>query len=92
VQQTVWESLGDFDLLADETLQTVTVPTLVVQGREDPIPIASSQAAALATKATLVIMDGSGHVPYVEQPAALFSAVRRFLQETRSATTHRASV
>jgi len=92
VQQTVWESLGDYDLLADGSLQTVTVPTLVVHGREDPIPLASSQAAALATKATLVIMDGSGHVPYVEQPAALFSAVRRFLQETRSATTHRASV
>lgn len=92
VQQTVWESLGNFDLLADGSLQTVTVPTLIVHGREDPIPLTSSQAAARAMNATLVIVDGSGHVPYVEQPYALFSAIRRFLRETRSATTRRVSV
>jgi proline iminopeptidase len=92
VQQSVWESLGDFDLLADGSLQALTVPTLIVHGREDPIPLASSQGAAQAMNATLVIVDDSGHVPYVEQPDALFSAIRQFLLPMQSATMRRASV
>ena len=82
VQQSIWDSLGDFDLLAPGALETVTCPTLIVHGREDPIPLASSQAAARAVGAELVVIDGSGHVPYVEQPQALFAAVRDFLRRT----------
>jgi pimeloyl-ACP methyl ester carboxylesterase len=29
--------------------------------------------------AELVVLDDSGHVPYVEQPDALFAAIERFL-------------
>jgi proline iminopeptidase len=79
VQQSVWESLDDFDLLAPGQLDTVHVPTLVVHGRQDPIPFESAASAARALGATLVPIDGSGHVPYGEQPAALFSAIRSFL-------------
>jgi proline iminopeptidase len=79
VQQSVWESLDDFDLLAPGQLDTVDVPTLVVHGRQDPIPFESAVSAARALGATLVPIDGSGHVPYVEQPKALFSAIRSFL-------------
>jgi proline iminopeptidase len=56
------------------------VQTLIVHGRQDPIPLASSEAAAKAMGAALVVIEGSGHVPYVEQPHALFSAVRDFLR------------
>src|SRR5512143_440060 len=79
VQQSVWESLGDFDLLAPGNLDSVDVQTLIVHGRQDPIPLASSEAAAKAMSAALVVVEGSGHVPYVEQPRALFTAVREFL-------------
>ncbi len=79
VQQSVWDSLGDYDLLAPGQLDSVRVPTLVLHGRQDPIPLASSEAAANALRAPLVVIENSGHVPYVEQPRALFSAVRRFL-------------
>ena len=79
VQQSVWESLGNYDLLAPGQLDTVRVPTLVLHGRDDPIPLASSEGAAKAMGAQLVVIDHSGHVPYVEQPAALFSAIRDFL-------------
>jgi proline iminopeptidase len=82
VQQSVWESLGDFDLLAPGHLDSITAPTLIVHGRQDPIPLASSEAAAAAMHARLVAVDGAGHVPYVEQPAALFSAIHDFLAET----------
>jgi proline iminopeptidase len=81
VQQSVWSSLGDFDL--PPRLSRVTCPTLVVHGREDPIPLASSETAARALPhARLVVLDGSGHVPYVEAPEPLFQAIRHFLDET----------
>lgn len=81
VQQSVWESLGDFDLLADGRLASITVPCLIVHGRQDPIPLASSSAAAAAIgdNAELVVLDDCGHVPYVEQPDGLFRAVDQFL-------------
>jgi proline iminopeptidase len=78
VQQSVWESLGDFNLLDD--LGAVHCPTLVVHGRQDPIPIASSESAARATGAEFLPLDACGHVPYVEQRAALFAALRSFLR------------
>jgi proline iminopeptidase len=80
VQQSVWESLGDFDLLAPGRLDTVHLPALVVHGRQDPIPLASSEAAARALGAEFVTIEASGHVPYVEQPRALFDAVHSFLR------------
>jgi proline iminopeptidase len=82
VQQSVWESLGDFDLIADLEKVDPRPPALVVHGREDPIPVESSEQVARALGARLVVIEGSGHVPYVEQPAALFSALRAFLDET----------
>lgn len=79
VQQSVWESLGDFDLIADGRLARIQGPSFIVHGRQDPIPLASSEAAARAMIAELVTIEDCGHVPYVEQPAALFTAVERFL-------------
>ncbi len=82
VQQSVWESLGDFDLVP--ALRDLRVPSLVVHGRQDPIPLASAQAAAAALSAHGRWLDDCGHVPYVEQPQALFSALREFLYDTES--------
>jgi proline iminopeptidase len=83
VQQSVWDSLGDFDLLAPGQLDSVSVPALIVHGREDPIPVASSEAAAKALGAELVVLDHCGHVPYVEQPTGLFDAIEAFLELER---------
>jgi proline iminopeptidase len=82
VQQSIWESLGEFDLLAD--LAAITIPTLIVHGRQDPIPIASSEAAARAMGAEFVALDACGHVPYVEARRPLMAALRRFLSRTGS--------
>ncbi|MFY7921064.1 MAG: alpha/beta fold hydrolase [Gemmatimonas sp.] len=79
VQQSVWQSLGAYDLT--ESLRAVRVPTLVVHGRQDPIPLASAQAAADALGGKMVVLDDCGHVPYVESPALLFHAIDRFLQQ-----------
>jgi proline iminopeptidase len=81
VQQSVWDSLGDYDLR--EELASVHAPTLIVHGREDPIPLASSEAAARALPdARLVVLEQAGHVPYVEQPNALFTAIEGFLADS----------
>jgi proline iminopeptidase len=81
VQQSVWESLGDFDLLADDGLAAVETPTLILHGRQDPIPLASSEATARVMNAELVVIEDCGHVPYVEQPDALFPPIDSFLRK-----------
>jgi len=80
VQQSVWGSLGDFDL--GPALARVAIPALIVHGREDPIPLESSEIAARALGARLVVLEHCGHVPYVEQPQSLFDAMREFLTHT----------
>ncbi len=85
VQQSVWESMGDYDLRRD--LKDARVPALVVHGRQDPIPLASSMALATTLAAETLWLDGCGHVPYVERGAELFAAARTFLDETESLVT-----
>jgi len=80
VQQSVWESLGNFDLIGD--LEGIKTPSIVIHGRDDPIPLASSVEASRAIGTGLVVLDDCGHVPYVEQPKPLFSALDTFLDET----------
>jgi proline iminopeptidase len=82
VQQSVWESLGDFDLIRD--LEGIKIPSIVIHGRDDPIPLASTVEAARALGTNLVVLDECGHVPYVEQPQRLFAALDPFLDETNS--------
>lgn len=77
VQQSIWESLGDFDLR--DALRAVRTRVLVVHGRQDPIPLVSAEAAAEALGGEIVVLDDCGHVPYVEQPAALFNSIESFL-------------
>jgi pimeloyl-ACP methyl ester carboxylesterase len=81
VQQSIWESLGDFDLTRPGGLDAVHVPTLITHGRQDPIPLESSEAAAKSLRARLVIIDDCGHVPYVEQPEKLFESIDSFLSD-----------
>ena len=80
VQESVWESLGDFDLISD--LKGIKIPSIIVSGRDDPIPLASSSEAASALGTNLVVLDECGHVPYVEQPQGLFRALDPFLDES----------
>ena len=84
VQQSVWESLGDYDLAP--ALGRIACPTLIVHGREDPIPLASSETAAAAIpNARLSVLERCGHVPYVEQPEALWAAVLPFVESVTGA-------
>jgi len=86
-QQSVWDSLGDYDLFP--RLHQIHCPTLIVHGRDDPIPVASSMEGAAQMKAKLVLLDDCGHVPYVEQPARLFAAVDEFVDASPPPTDSR---
>ena len=85
VQQSTWESLGDFDLRP--AIERLRVPARIVCGRDDPIPTASSIDVARALQTDLVLLDRCGHVPYVERPQDLWAAIDPFLVSTDAANS-----
>ena len=85
VQQSIWQSLGEYDILP--ALGTLQLPAVVFHGREDPIPLQSSEAIARALGTACVVLEDCGHVPYVEQPTQLFPPLLAFLRE-RSGSIH----
>jgi len=81
VTRLLVESMGPLDWW--DRLPAIDVPTLVIHGRYDLIPLAASQElAATLPRARLVVLD-SGHFPYVEDPDGLLSAVASFLVDLR---------
>ncbi|MEP6731437.1 MAG: alpha/beta hydrolase [bacterium] len=78
VQQSVWASLDGFDLLPK--LSRLHLSAFVIHGRQDPIPLASSEAVASALGVHCIVMEDCGHVPYVEQPAQLFPPLLAYLR------------
>ena len=82
VQQSIWTSLGDFDLLP--ALAALELSSIVIHGRQDPIPLASAEGTARALGAPCLVLDDCGHVPYVEQPVQLFAMLHDFLREASS--------
>jgi proline iminopeptidase len=63
-QQEVWASLGDFDLRP--ALSRLAVPTIVLHGQDDPIPLETSRSLAELLGASFHPLRRCGHVPYVE--------------------------
>lgn len=62
-------------------LAGIQAPALVVHGAGDPIPAASTFGYAQALpNGRLVTIEGAGHFPWAEEPAAFFSAVNTFLR------------
>jgi len=62
-------------------LSPVTAPVLVVAGAQDTsVGVAGATALAkLFTAGEIAVIDGSGHLPWVEQPEAFRAAVDAFL-------------
>jgi len=71
-------SLGDWDFR--ETTRTLSVPTLVIHGTEDPLPLEGAREwARIMPDARLLVLDGIGHFPYLEAPDVFFPAVEQFV-------------
>jgi proline iminopeptidase len=63
-QQEVWSSLGDYDIRP--ALTALDAPAIVLQGKDDLIPLESTQTVARLLRAELHLLGRCGHVPYVE--------------------------
>lgn len=59
----------------------IQMPTLLLHGMSDLIPIAVAQATAatLGAKATVRLVPGAGHNPFWEQPSIVFPSIEEFL-------------
>lgn len=76
----LFTDLETYDELA--AIATITSPTLIIHGDEDLIPLESSQQIHEAIAGSqLVVLEGIGHIPFVEAPVAFFAAVRDFMQQ-----------
>jgi proline iminopeptidase len=59
----------------------LSIPTLVIHGTGDPLPLASSEEwVAVLPKARLVAIPGAGHYPHAEMPDLFFPPVEVFLR------------
>jgi pimeloyl-ACP methyl ester carboxylesterase len=71
--------LGRSDRMAD--LARIACPTLLVWGREDRFAAVrhGTTMGALIPRARLVVLDGCGHLPTLEQPEATIALAREWL-------------
>jgi proline iminopeptidase len=66
-------------------LARLSLPALVIAGRQDPIDPGMQYEIHLALKKSrLVLLERCGHFPWLEQPVPLYSAIRAFLAENES--------
>jgi pimeloyl-ACP methyl ester carboxylesterase len=78
VRALTLEPLGDWDWRPE--LRDLEPDTLVVQGREDPMPLESAREWTVNVRdAQLLVIEDSGHFPFVEQPDNFFAAADEFL-------------
>lgn len=63
-----------------EALRRVDIPTLIIHGRQDPMPESVALANQKLIKGSrLVWLDRCGHWPWIEQPEAMEKALFEFL-------------
>jgi pimeloyl-ACP methyl ester carboxylesterase len=70
-----------------EMLPRIAVPALVVVGRDDEFtPVSDARVMyERIPDATLVVIDGAGHLPNLERPAEFNRAIRHFLDSIAAA-------
>ena len=80
---------GTMDHRVRDRLTQVTQPTLLVVGGEDRIvdPRQAIEAAGLLPRGRLVVLEGCGHAPQIEQADVVNRLVVEFLQEPTTVTT-----
>ncbi|HEY2806090.1 MAG TPA: alpha/beta hydrolase, partial [Gemmatimonadales bacterium] len=63
--------------------KSVRVPTLILHGRWDPVPVAASETlASLLPDARLVVFEDSGHALYAEETDRFVQVLDEFLPST----------
>ena len=79
VDRYTMASLGDWDWRP--ALRKLTAPALIIHGEMDGIPPETGREwAAALPNGTFLLLEGSGHFPYLEVPDRFFAAVEDFLR------------
>jgi pimeloyl-ACP methyl ester carboxylesterase len=74
----LFQTLGEFDWR--DSLSAVTIPRLVIHGAVDNTPLEGNREWVTGQpNARLVVIEGAGHWPHYEQPAATLRAIDTFL-------------
>jgi proline iminopeptidase len=65
-----------------DDLQKLKIPTLIIHGESDALPISTAQEIATAIKGSkLVVQKQCGHFPYIEKPEEWLAIVEDFLMQ-----------
>lgn len=81
----VWLSPGFRPFDIQEEMRRVTVPSLVIQGRDDEYGTSAQYEAAArlgAGRVDLLVLDDCGHAPHRDRPRATLDAIATFAAET----------
>jgi proline iminopeptidase len=71
-------------------LRALSVPTFVIHGEDDALPVAvSAELAALLPRANRLLVPHCGHMPFWEAPDVFFPAVESFLAAPLSGAVRR---
>ena len=65
-------------------LHQLKIPTLIIHGTQDPVPVATAwETKDALLNSTLIILKKCGHFTYIEQPQKCFNAMRKFLKNQK---------
>lgn len=84
VNRSLRDSEADFadDEALQEMCRNCSVPTLIIHGSEDPRPDGGARLLAeWLPESSFVSIAGGGHLPWVERPAEVRTAITSFLSE-----------
>jgi pimeloyl-ACP methyl ester carboxylesterase len=77
--EALFTSMGNFDWR--DSLAKVDIPRLVIHGAQDNTPLEGNREwVAGQPNARLLVIEGAGHWPHYEQPAATLGAIDTFLR------------
>jgi proline iminopeptidase len=62
-----------------ERVRSLSTPTIVIHGEQDPLPLAKSRDDSYIGSARVVEVPASGHMPFWEAPARFFALIESFL-------------
>jgi pimeloyl-ACP methyl ester carboxylesterase len=63
-----------------DDVRGLPLPTLVIHGEDDLLPVAvARETAAFLPASRLALLPGAGHLPFWETPEPFFALVERFL-------------
>jgi proline iminopeptidase len=79
VEAATLASLGEWDFRPK--LETITAPTLIVEGAESKVPLdATREWAVVMPNARLLLIPDAGHEAFADQPEVFAAAMRQFLR------------